>query len=171
MTKSLKVSVLLALGLLVASAHVIRAQDTLPKASEILAKSADAMGGAQAFKAVKSMRSRGTFEMPAQNLTGTVEIIQARPAQVRLTVTIQGMGVSESGCDGKIAWSMDPMSGPSLMETTSAYDAPLDRKRRSWAIRFLIRVARFWLSARVCSSAVRASRNSSSAMDPIRKCG
>ncbi len=50
MTKSLKAAVLVALGLLVASGHVIRAQDALPNASDLLAKSAAAMGGLDAWK-------------------------------------------------------------------------------------------------------------------------
>lgn len=123
MTKSLKSAVVLALGLFVAATHAIGAQDALPKASDLLAKSADALGGLEAYKAVKSVRARGTFEMAAQNLTGTVEIIQARPAQVRLTVTVPGIGTIENGSDGKIAWSMDPMSGPSLMQGKALSDA------------------------------------------------
>jgi hypothetical protein len=119
-------SCVLALGLFVAAGQIMRAsgQDAgLPKASDLLAKSAAAMGGLDAFKAIKSVRARGTFEMPAQNLSGAVEIIQARPAQVRLTVTIPGIGTIENGSDGKIAWSMDPMSGPSLMQGKALADA------------------------------------------------
>jgi hypothetical protein len=126
MTKSLRAGVVVALGLLVASSQLIRAagQDAaLPKASDLLAKSAAALGGLDAWKAVKSVRGRGTFEMAAQNLTGSVEVIQARPAQVRLTVSITGMGTIENGSDGKIAWSMDPMSGPSLMSGKALNDA------------------------------------------------
>lgn len=126
MTKSLKLVGVLALGLFVAASQIARAADqdaALPKASDLLAKSAAAMGGLDAFKAVKSVRARGTFEMAAQNLSGAVEIIQARPAQVRLTVSIPGIGTIENGSDGKIAWSMDPMSGPSLMQGKALADA------------------------------------------------
>src|SRR6478672_4561810 len=125
MTKSLKIAAVLALGLCLVSGRVVRAagQDALPKASDLLAKSAAALGGLDAWKAVKSVRARGTFEMAAQNLTGSVEIIQARPAQVRLTVSIPGMGTIENGCDGKIGWSVDPMSGPSLMQGKALTDA------------------------------------------------
>ena len=75
MTKSLKTSVLMAIGLLVASSRAIVAQDALPKAGDLLAKSAAAMGGLDAWQAVKSVRARGTFEMAAQSLTGSVEMI------------------------------------------------------------------------------------------------
>jgi len=123
MTKTLRISAVMALALFVASSQVIRAQDSLPKAADLLAKSAAAMGGSDAWKAIKSVRMRGTFEMPAQNLTGSVEMIQARPALVRLSVAIAGIGAIESGSDGKIAWSMDPMSGPSLMQGKALNDA------------------------------------------------
>jgi hypothetical protein len=126
MRKSLKTAIVLALGLFVAGGQITRAtgQDAaLPKASDLLAKSAEAMGGLEAFKAIKSIRARGTFEMAAQNLTGSVEIIQARPAQVRLTVNIAGIGMIENGSDGKIGWSVDPMSGPSLMQGKALADA------------------------------------------------
>jgi hypothetical protein len=36
-------------------------------------------------------------------------------------------------------WTMSGLSSP---ETSSVYDAPFERKRRRWAIRFLIRLAR-----------------------------
>ena len=123
MTKSLKAVVWLAVGLFLASSHATLAQGALPKASDLLAKSAAAMGGLDAYKAIKSVRARGTFEMAAQNLSGSVEIIQARPSQVRLTVSIPGIGTIENGCDGKIGWSMDPMSGPSLMQGKALADA------------------------------------------------
>lgn len=123
MRKSLKAAALLALGLFVAASHTMRAQDALPSASDLLAKSAAAMGGLDAYKSVKSIRARGTFEMAAQNLTGSVEIIQARPAQVRLTVSISGIGEIETGSDGKIAWEMNPMTGPSLMQGKALADA------------------------------------------------
>ena len=126
MTKSFKSAVLVAMALFVASGHGMLAQDAanaLPKAADVLAKSAAAMGGLEAFKTVKSVRARGTFEMAAQNLSGTVEVIQARPDKVRLTVAIPGIGTIENGCDGKICWSNDPMSGPSLLSGKALADA------------------------------------------------
>lgn len=126
MTKTLKVAAVLAAGLFLSAGVATRAedrQDALPKASELLAKSATAMGGLDAYKAIKSVRARGTFEMTAQNLSGSVEIIQARPAQVRLTVAIAGIGTIENGSDGKIGWSNDPMTGPSLMTGKALADA------------------------------------------------
>jgi hypothetical protein len=93
----------------------VSAQDALPKASDLLAKSVAAMGGADAVNAVRSVHAKGTFEMPAQNISGTVDVMQARPSLMRLTIDIQGIGLADNGCDGKIAWNVDPMNGPSLL--------------------------------------------------------
>jgi hypothetical protein len=89
-------------------------QDALPAAKDILAKHVAASGGADAFKAIKSMRAKGTFEMPAQQLTGTFEALSARPAFSRVTVELGAIGRVDKGTDGKIAWEMNPMTGPSL---------------------------------------------------------
>lgn len=108
----------------VAAVRPIQAkQDALPKAADLLAKSVAAMGGADAIKAIKSIRAKGTFEMPAQNITGTVELIQARPSLMRMTIDIQGIGQADQGFDGKVGWSIDPMSGPSLLTGKALADA------------------------------------------------
>src|SRR3990172_10726219 len=98
-----------AMAVAVAAMRPVAAQDALPKAADLLAKFVAAIGGADAIKGIKSIRARGTFEMPAQNVNGTVELIQARPSFMRLTVDIQGIGQADQGSDGKIAWSVDPM--------------------------------------------------------------
>ena len=106
-----------------ATGRPLAAQDALPKAADLLAKSVAAMGGADAVKAIKSMHAKGTFEMPAQSISGTFELVQARPSFLRMTINIQGIGAADQGSDGKIAWSVDPMSGPSLLTGKALADA------------------------------------------------
>jgi hypothetical protein len=101
----------------------VLAQDALPKAADLFAKSVAAMGGADALKGLKSIRAKGVFEMPAQNLNGSFEMIQARPSFARLTIEIGGLGAIEQGSDGKIAWTIDPMSGPALLTGKALADA------------------------------------------------
>ena len=112
-----------ALTLAASSGHPVSAQDALPKATDLLAKYVAAIGGADAIKAIKSIHARGTFEMPAQNITGSVEMFQARPSMMRMTIDIQGIGQADQASDGKIAWSVDPMSGPSLLAGKALADA------------------------------------------------
>lgn len=89
-------------------------QEALPAAKDILAKHVAAIGGVDALKAIKSIRARGTFEMQAQGLTGTFEALSARPAYSRVSVELGAIGRIDKGTDGKIAWEMNPMTGPSL---------------------------------------------------------
>lgn len=104
-------------------ARPLAAAQALPAGSELLAKMVTAIGGADAIKKIQSIRARGTFEMPAQGVSGSVEVLQARPAQFRMTVEIQGIGQVMQGSDGKIAWSVDPMSGAQLLTGKAAANA------------------------------------------------
>jgi hypothetical protein len=116
------------------SASAVRAgQGTLPSARDIIARSIDAMGGATAFKALKSMRARGTFTLTAQQIAGSLEVVSGRPNKLVSKISIAGLGQVEEGYDGKIGWSIDPMSGPALVTgrqlieraDESWFDAPL----------------------------------------------
>jgi outer membrane lipoprotein-sorting protein len=64
----------------------------------------------------ESRRAVGRISMPAQGVEGDVEIFAARPALMRLRMTIPGVGEIQSGYDGKVAWSVNPLTGPMLMQ-------------------------------------------------------
>jgi hypothetical protein len=87
----------------------------LPNAKDIVAKHLAAIGGEAAFKAVKSVHAKGTFELPAQGIKGDLEVIAARPNKMINRVEIPGVGHAETGYDGKVAWSIDPLEGPKLL--------------------------------------------------------
>jgi hypothetical protein len=103
-------------------------QAALPSAREIVDRSVDAMGGATAFKALKSMRARGTFALTAQQIEGTLEIMSARPNKMVSKISLAGIGQVEEGYDGKIGWSIDPMAGPALVTGRQL----LERADESW---------------------------------------
>jgi len=90
-------------------------QAALPSGREIVAKYVTAIGGEAAHKAVKSIRARGRFQIAAQGITGDLELLAARPARVLYRVTVPGLGRIENGYDGKVAWSLSPVSGPELL--------------------------------------------------------
>ena len=101
---------------LFASGHGVRAQQTpLPSAQEILARHVAAIGGEAAWRAVASMHATGAFSLTAQGLSGTIDMQAARPARVRIVITLAGLGKVESGYDGKVGWTIDPLAGPSLL--------------------------------------------------------
>ncbi len=54
----------------------------LPKAEAVLADYVKATGGEEAYKKCKNRSLTGTIEIPAQNVTGKVQIYQASPNQI-----------------------------------------------------------------------------------------
>lgn len=102
-------------GVTVRAQQAAPAAAALPSAKDIVAKHLAAMGGAAAFQAVKSIHAKGTFELPAQGVKGDLEILAARPNKMLNRVEIPGVGHAETGYDGKNAWSIDPLAGPSLL--------------------------------------------------------
>lgn len=102
------------------------AQDKLPDAKEIIARHVQASGGADAMAKHSSRRAVGKISMPAQGVEGDVEILAARPDLMRLRMTIPGVGEIQSGYNGKVAWSLNPLTGPMLMQGKSLEQARLD---------------------------------------------
>ena len=90
-------------------------QVKLPTAREIVDRYVQATGGALAFKAVSSMRARGTFTITGQQMSGQLEMMAARPNKLLTRISISGIGPVEEGYDGKIGWSIDPFRGPALV--------------------------------------------------------
>ncbi len=92
-----------------------QAPSVAPDATAIIARHVAAIGGAKALEPVASMRASGALAMPAQGITGTVEISAARPNKTLLKAEIAGIGKLESGFDGERGWTVDPIMGPSLL--------------------------------------------------------
>lgn len=103
-------------GASVGRAQVAPAAAALPSASDVIARYIKAVGGSAALMKVKSVRTVGTFEMPAQGLKGDVVVVQALPNKMVMTTTIPGVGEINSGFNGEVAWSVNPMQGARLLE-------------------------------------------------------
>jgi hypothetical protein len=104
-----------AVALAVAGAAVGAQQTPTPNAREIVDRFIRETGGEAAFKAIKSIRARGTISIAAQGLSGEVETLLARPAKMITRVTVTGVGKLEEGFDGKVGWSIDPVNGPAIV--------------------------------------------------------
>lgn len=94
-------------------------QDALPPARSIIDRYVEASGGKAALAKYQSRRATGKISMPAQGVEGEIEILAARPALMRLRMTIPGVGEIQSGYDGTVAWSINPLTGPMLMQGKS----------------------------------------------------
>ena len=92
------------------------AKKPLPSAKEIMERYGKAVGGNEAFMKHKSQHAKGSVEMTAQKLKGTMEVFAARPNKLVLKVTIPGIGETATGFDGTVAWANNPLLGPMLLE-------------------------------------------------------
>lgn len=88
----------------------------LPAASEIISKFVQAMGGKEAYLKIESQHAKGKFEMPAQGISGDLEVFHKRPDRLRIKVNIPGVGDILTGFDGKVGWSVNAAMGPMLLD-------------------------------------------------------
>jgi hypothetical protein len=86
----------------------------LPDARTIVDRHINAVGGRQAILGHKSMHASGTLSMPANGISGPVEIFGAAPDQVLVKASVNGIGEIVDAYNGKHAWSINPMTGPTL---------------------------------------------------------
>ncbi len=103
-------------------AQPARAQ-TLPKGEEILDKNFEASGGKAAHEKIKSRVTKGTIEVASNNIKGDVVIYSALPGKFRFETELAGIGKIVEGSDGKIAWSLSPITGPRLKDGTEKESA------------------------------------------------
>ncbi len=87
----------------------------LPAPQVIVDKYVKAIGGRDALLKRSSMKSTGTFEMPAAGIKADVETYAMRPNLMFVKINIPGMGEVMQGFDGTTAWAMDPNSGPRVL--------------------------------------------------------
>ncbi len=98
----------------------------LPSGRELVERHVAAIGGEPAFKSIKSMRLRGRFEITGQNITAEFEELAARPDRLLMRADIAGVGHTEQGYDGKVAWTIDPQTGPRILKDRERDEARAD---------------------------------------------
>jgi hypothetical protein len=86
----------------------------LPDARTIVDRHIKAVGGRAAILAHKSMHATGRLTVSASGISGPVEIFGAAPARVLVRTSVQGIGEIVDAYDGTHAWSINPMTGPTL---------------------------------------------------------
>jgi hypothetical protein len=99
----------------------------LPDAREIINRHVKAIGGREAVLARKSMHATGMLSVPAQGMSGPMEIFgAANPDRVLVKTTVAGIGDIAEGFDGSHAWSVNPMTGPMLKVGKELQQTKLD---------------------------------------------
>jgi zinc protease len=82
----------------------------LPTADALLANYVKAIGGRDAWMKATSRLSKGTINVPAYNIEGTVEVHMKAPDKL-LSVAVIGGQAYKHGFDGTVAWSDTPNEG------------------------------------------------------------
>lgn len=90
--------------------------DSLPSARDVLQRYIQAVGGEQVIRDQPARRIRGTVEVPAQGISGTLVVYGAPPDRLSARTEIAGIGAILNGYDGKTGWSIHPAYGPTVLE-------------------------------------------------------
>jgi hypothetical protein len=99
----------------------------LPPARQVIDRHIEAIGGARLILGRTSSKATGTVEIATMGLKGTVEIFSAKPNKSLLRTELPGVGRIDRGYDGAVGWSINPMTGPMLLQgrelEQTAFDA------------------------------------------------
>lgn len=94
------------------------AQD-MPSGREVVDRYLEAVGGEEAMRESRSWKATGGFAMPSAGLGGTLEAYQA-PNRMFARINVPGIGELLRGYDGSVAWSLNPLEGPRILEGKEA---------------------------------------------------
>jgi zinc protease len=94
----------------------VESKASAPAAQEVIARFVREIGGKAALEKVQSQHMTGKFEMSAQGMNGTLEVFAKRPDKVLMKISLPGVGEMIQGFDGKVGWSLTPVTGPMLLE-------------------------------------------------------
>jgi hypothetical protein len=103
-----------ALALAVAASRL--PAQALPPAAELIAKHVTAIGGEAAVRKVTAMKQVATMELPGMGLSASMEMYSAAPNKSAVKTSIAGIGELLQGFDGTVAYDVNPMQGPRLLE-------------------------------------------------------
>ena len=101
----------LMLGLRAAAADTTDASALLPSPQTIVARHVEAVGGRAALLKHQSYHWTGGFELPAQKVSGSLEIFGKAPHKFWLKVEIPGAGKYLRATDGRTMWHFNPQPG------------------------------------------------------------
>jgi len=91
-------------------------ENALPSARSVIDRHVKAIGGRAAILAHTSSHATGTFSMPAQNITGALDVYGAKPDKSLVKINLGGIGDLVEGFDSTNGWILQPMTGPMLKE-------------------------------------------------------
>ncbi len=93
-----------------------QAEITVPAARQVVDRYVEALGGEAAIRAHETMVMTGSMEMVGQGMSAEMKIMAMAPNKMKMEITIPGLGNIQSGFDGEVGWSLNPMTGPMVLE-------------------------------------------------------
>jgi len=98
----------------------------LPAVDDILDKYVKAIGGKEAIEKITSRTVKGSFEIEAMNMSGTLEMFAKAPNKNAMKIDLPGVGMVYNVFDGAKGWDSNPMTG--LRELSGAELAAMKRR-------------------------------------------
>ena len=98
---------------------VLQAQTTLPDGRAILKRYAE-VSGAATLSTLPGVHLKGTFELPSQGFTGSIESFTDKNGRTQSVTNISGLGKMRQGSDSTIVWALDPVQGPRILKGKEA---------------------------------------------------
>lgn len=99
------------------TAHAGEAKkEGLPTAQQVMQRYAKEIGGKDAFEKHSSQHLTGTIEIPAQKISGKMEVFASRPNKLVMKVSMPGLGDVTTGFNGEVGWMNTAITGPMLLE-------------------------------------------------------
>lgn len=117
----LRLILLFVIGAALISSAAETENQKAPSLDELVAKNIEAKGGADALRALQSLKLTGKLVVRQGQVQLAHTEIKKRPDQVRTDETLQGMTAVEA-YDGKEAWRISPFQGRKDPEKISADD-------------------------------------------------
>lgn len=103
-----------------AGARTLAAQEL----SDVLTRHYEAIGGEDAWRAMRSARRTGTLSIMGGMATGEVTAVSLRPARFRADITVQQFQIVQA-YDGESGWQINPPAGITTPEPTDATTSAL----------------------------------------------
>jgi len=108
-------------GVTLISASAETQDQKTPTLDELVTKNIEAKGGAEALRALQSLRSNGKLIVNEGQLQLAYAQTKKRPGEVRSELSLQGMTAVQA-YDGKEGWKISPFQGRKDPEKMSADD-------------------------------------------------
>jgi hypothetical protein len=101
---------------------VLPGQESLPPAAAVLDRYIEVTGGKAAYEKHHSQVAKGTLSLPAQGITGDMSLSAAEPSKMLTKVDIGAIGIMLEGANGEVAWEVNPLQGPRVVEGAERAD-------------------------------------------------